>query len=60
MRRLLGRNAEVACAFIAYLVRRKAQIQEDLANNLLSSSEQRFNAGAFVFGLIRPNRRIRS
>jgi len=41
MRRLLGRNAEVACAFIAYLVRRNAQIQEDLANNLLSSSEQR-------------------
>lgn len=38
---ILRTNAQLAYAFVAYLLRRNAQIQGDLANNLLDSSEER-------------------
>jgi len=39
--RVLRADAEAALFFITYLVRRNQQIQEDLINSLLSSSEDR-------------------
>jgi CRP/FNR family transcriptional regulator, cyclic AMP receptor protein len=41
MIRILRTNAEFAYGFISHLLKRNQQIQEDLVNNLLSSSEER-------------------
>jgi CRP/FNR family transcriptional regulator, cyclic AMP receptor protein len=38
---ILRTNAQLAYAFVTYLLRRNAQIQRDLANNLIDSSEDR-------------------
>lgn len=41
MMRILRMNAEFSCAFTTYLVRRAEKIQQDLADSLLDSSEER-------------------
>jgi CRP-like cAMP-binding protein len=38
---ILRTDAEFACGFIMHLLKRNAQIQEDLVNNLLNTSEER-------------------
>jgi CRP-like cAMP-binding protein len=38
---LLRTNAEFAYGFIMHLLKRNAQIQEDMVNNLLNTSEER-------------------
>jgi CRP-like cAMP-binding protein len=48
MKRTLLASGTVSFAFITYLLGRYAQIQEDLVNNLLSSSEERL-ARALVY-----------
>jgi CRP/FNR family transcriptional regulator, cyclic AMP receptor protein len=48
MKRTLLASGTVSYAFITYLLGRYAQIQEDLVNNLLSSSEERL-ARALVY-----------
>jgi CRP-like cAMP-binding protein len=38
---ILRTNADFACEFIMHLLKRNAQTQEDLVNNLLKTSEER-------------------